>query len=206
MANSQQSPSHGKLIVVVTAAAVVVVLAVLSAFVWPGWAVKSEADASSSSQTSQHTAKKSTPDKPTIDAVPLPDDASNLLSSMPDSVRNFARVAAKHTQDWSASSPLEEYTLTYSTGTKGEDVTLIVAQWSTSDKAENQYTTLTGNLNGTRIAAGEVKVSGASTGNYEVKSTDNGKNAVAVWRNDTVVFRASGAQDSVDTFYRKFPM
>ena len=37
--NSSSTQSHGKLIAVVVAAAVVIILAVLSAFVWPGWAI-----------------------------------------------------------------------------------------------------------------------------------------------------------------------
>ena len=38
--NSSTTQSHGKLIAVVVAAAVVIILAVLSAFVWPGWAIQ----------------------------------------------------------------------------------------------------------------------------------------------------------------------
>ena len=39
MSDTQNSSSHGKLIAAVVAAALVVVLALISAFVWPGWAL-----------------------------------------------------------------------------------------------------------------------------------------------------------------------
>ena len=38
--------------------------------------------------------------------------------------------------------PVEEYALTYSTGKKGQDVTLEVGQWNDGDKAKSQYDTL----------------------------------------------------------------
>ena len=46
MSNTQTaSSSHGKLIAVVVAAALVVILALLSAFVWPGWAMNKTVEA-----------------------------------------------------------------------------------------------------------------------------------------------------------------
>ena len=83
------------------------------------------------------------------------------------------------------------YTLTYSTGDKAKDVTLIIAQWSASDNAKTQYDALASAQTGDELAAGNVKVSGSTTGSYTVKvDALDGKNAVAIWQNDTVVFRA----------------
>ena len=91
MSNTQTSSSHGKLIAAVVAAAVVVVLALVSAFVWPGWALNKN-DAATSSQSSSQNAEPNA--KPTIDAVALPDGSSELLKAMPDTVLNFARTKA----------------------------------------------------------------------------------------------------------------
>ena len=62
---------------------------------------------------------------------------------MPDAVLNFARTKAAAGTSWSGASPVEEYTLTYSTGTDGQEVTLEVAQWSQGEDAQSQYDNLT---------------------------------------------------------------
>lgn len=205
--------SHAKLTVVVSVVAILIVLAVLSAFVWPGWALRSSSSGSSagtsSSSSSASGSASSSPEatKPTISASSLPTDATSLLKAMPDSVLNFARTEASPSASWTSSSPLEEYTLTYSTGVSSADVTLIVAQWSTSDSAKSEYDSLTGALTGTELAAGNVKVSGTTTGSYVVRTdSSDSKKAVAVWQNDTAVFEATGAKTSVTRFYEKFPL
>ena len=83
------SASRGKLIVVMIVAALVVVLALLSAFVWPGWALNKTDEVT---KVQQQTATE--PTKPSIKATALPDDASELLKAMPDSVLNYARTKA----------------------------------------------------------------------------------------------------------------
>ncbi|MCH9275139.1 hypothetical protein JS533_002450 [Bifidobacterium amazonense] len=220
MSNTQTSsvsPSHGKLIAVVVAAALVIVLALLSAFVWPGWALNkggSQSTAQSSGTNSQSSSsgtdskkEEEEPTTPSIKATALPDNASELLKAMPDSVLNYARTAAAASTTWTAASPLEEYTLTYSTGDEAKDVTLIVAQWSTADSAKKQYDALSGALTGTELGSGTVKVSGQATGNYVAKTDANDDTkAVAVWRNDTVVFQATGVKAGVERFYPKFPL
>ncbi|TPF87043.1 hypothetical protein BW13_02000 [Bifidobacterium sp. UTCIF-37] len=195
------SGSHARLFVVVVAAVVAIILAFLSAFVWPGWALnKDVAPKADQSQSAE-------PTTPSIKAEALPSDATELLKAMPDSVLNFARTKAEDSTTWSSSSPLEEYTLTYSTGKKTENVTLVVAQWSTSTPAKTQYDALAKALGGKTIASGSVKVQGSSTGDYVVKGgAEDGAQATAVWRNDTVVFQATGAKSSVQRFYQKFPL
>ena len=88
-----------------------------------------------------------------------------------------------------------------------EDVTLTVAQWSTADSAKAQYDALAGALSGEELGAGDVKVSGETKGSYvaRVDAADDTK-AVAVWQNDTAVFRASGAEEAVMDFYMAFPL
>ena len=197
--NSSTTQSHGKLIAVVVAAAVVIILAVLSAFVWPGWAIQKNDGTSTTTQNNQQKTESSEPTKPTIDATALPDDASELLKAMPGSVLNYARTKADASTTWNSASPLEEYTLTYSTGDAAKDVTLVAAQ--------TQYDALVAAQTGDESASGNVKVSGNVTGAYGVKAdASNSKTADAIWQNDTVVFQATGTKEAVDRFYQKFPM
>ena len=208
MSDTQNSSSHGKLVVAVVAAALVIVLALVSAFIWPGWALNKDSASQQAAQgTSQGASKTTESSKPTINATPLPDDASELLKAMPDSVLNFARTKASASASWSAASPVEEYTLTYSTGKSDQDVTLVVAQWSEKDDAKDQYDSLTGDMSGKELGSGNVKVSGTATGAYTVKTDSDDENkAIAVWQNDTVVFQATGAKESVQRFYQQFPL
>ncbi|OZG61145.1 hypothetical protein BMYO_0444 [Bifidobacterium myosotis] len=205
--NSSTTQSHGKLIAVVVAAAVVIILAVLSAFVWPGWAIRKDAGTAAPNGSSQQQSAEAEPTTPTIEATALPDDATELLKAMPDSVLNYARTKAEASTTWSAASPLEEYTLTYSTGDKAKDVTLVAAQWSTADSAKTQYDALVSAQTGDDQASGNVKVSGNVTGAYVVKAdAADAKKSVAIWQNDTVVFQATGTKEAVERFYQKFPM
>lgn len=198
MANTQNmSSSHKKLIAVVVAAALVIILALLSAFVWPRWALN----------IGKSNTPVEEPTTPSIEAVALPDDATDLLKAMPDTVLNYARTAASASTDWQGDNPLEEYTVTYSTGDEAKDIKLIVAQWTTSDKAKTKYDALVGQLTGTELASGNVKVSGNTTGTYTVRSDVSDENkSVAVWQNDTVVFQATGTKAAIDRFYQKFPL
>lgn len=199
MPNAHNS-SHRTLNVVIAFAAVAIALALLSAFVWPGWALNKPQSQQSQQQTVQ-------PTKPSIEAVELPSDATQLLKAMPDSVLNFARTKADVSETWKDASPLEEYTLTYSTGEKGEDITLVVAQWSVSDSAASQYKVLSKAMKGKELSSGAVKVKGEETGSYLIKTDDNDDdNATAVWRNDTVVFQASASVTCVQRFVEKFPL
>ncbi len=201
MPNASHNSSHRKLNAVIAVAAVAIVLALLSAFIWPGWALnKPQPQQSQPQQTVQ-------PTKPSIEAVELPSDATQLLKAMPDSVLNFARTKADISETWKDASALEEYTLTYSTGEKGEDITLVVAQWSIDDSAISQYKVLSKAMKGKELSSGAVKVKGEETGSYVVKSdNDSADKAIAVWRNDTVVFQASGSTTSVQRFVDQFPL
>ena len=137
----------------------------------------------------------------------LPDDASELLKAMPDSVLNYARTKAGASETWKSASPLEEYTLTYSTGKSAKDVTVIVAQWSDSDTVKKQYDELAKNLTGKELKSGDVKVSGKSTGSYTVRAdSKDGKTATALWQNDTAVFEVTGSKESVLRFSEPFPL
>ena len=201
MGEARNGSSRGKLIAVVVAAALVIVLALVSAFGWPGWALQKQEPESGKVQPA------SQPTKPSIDAEPLPGDATELLKAMPESVLNFARVKAGKSEAWKDASPLEEYALSYATGKDGQDVALTVAQWSGADAAKAQYAKLTGDLGGKTLASGGVKVSGESTGSYVVvQDDDDDTSATAVWQNATVVFQATGNKNQVQRFVQKFPL
>lgn len=205
---SKNAPSkksgHKVVTGVIVALVVLVVFVLLTAFVWPGWATHSSGTDATTSQTQQESTESQTPK---IKAKSLPSDATELLKSMPDTVSAYARQDVSDSKTWKSASPLEEHTVTYSTGTSSSDITLVVAQWAKSDSAKTQYDSLVENLSGTKLAAGNVKVSGKNTGSYEVHEADgNAKKAVAVWQNDTCVFQASGSTAAVKDFYQKFPL
>lgn len=185
--------------IVVAVFVMLFVLALVSAFGWPGWAVRAPAKPVA--------VPTATPSKATVKAEALPGDATALLKAMPDHVSNFARVQADSTDAWADSNPIEEYKLTYSNGNDKDAVQLTVAQWSDSEKAQGQYTKLTGDLKGSSLANGVVKVNGDVTGNYEVKTAESDDTqATAVWRNDTVVFSVTGPKNSVVSVYQLFPL
>lgn len=196
---AQTSSTARKARVVVFVAAAVIVLAIISAFVWPGWAVRAvpqpmEVPTSVASAS------------PTIDAKALPADASELLKAMPDDVSNFARTDAQATDAWDDASPLEAYALTYSTGDAKRDVHVTVGQWSSEEEALTQYNALTKHLDGHELASGNVKVNGANAGAYVVVDDADDGDATAVWRNDTVCARMTGPKASVETVFKLFPL
>lgn len=240
MSNSQESDPqseqpraqsrHRALLAVVAGAVAVMLVALFSAFFWPGWGMNKNGPAG---RTHRNEAARSVPSEPSIKAEELPGNASALLKAMPDSVLNFARMDVVASEDWRSSKPLEEYTVKYSTGSTGQEVVLKVAQWSSGEAAESQYDDLAGRLQGTQISRGDVKVSTNTTGRYVVREDDSRSAAssssstaakggqsgsvggdpkaqmhrtTALWRNDTVVFQATGAKESVLRFYRKFPL
>lgn len=197
---SSVSASHNNLRKVLIVAVIVVVLAIVSAFIWPGWALNRQQPQSAKTQVSS--AKT-----PSIKSKDLPSTSTALLRSMPDSVLDFARVDASPSAKWSSAFPLEEYTVRYSTGESGSDVSVVVAQWSSRDLANKQYELLTDALAGSDIASGKIQVAGKTTGSYVLKADDNSKTkASAIWQNDTVVFEVTGLKQSVERFYKQFPM
>ena len=190
---------------VIIGTVVVVVAALFTAFVWPGWASRFIPNTVQTSQQSSGTAKKQT--KSTATAVPLASDASTLLKAMPDEVGAFARQTVSDSSEWKDSTPIEEHSITYSTGDNDNGtVTLLVAQWASSSDAEKQYQVVLSTLTGKKIAAGAVKVSGQKTGSYELHDTSKANQTVALWRNDTCLFRVTGPSDAVADFYKDFPL
>lgn len=201
--SSKSSPASGvarRARIVVAVAAAVVALAFVSAFGWPGWAVRT---APTPTEVPSAVASAT----PTVDPSALPDDASALLKAMPDHVAGFARGEAAATDAWESAGPVEEYAVVYTTGDAAKDVRLTVGQWADEEAAADQYDALAKALTGKQIAAGGIKVSGETTGSYLVAADkDDASRATAVWRNDTACFRLTGPTESVETVYRLFPL
>jgi hypothetical protein len=190
---------------VIIGTVILVVAALFTAFVWPGWANRLMPGAVQ--ETSQTTSSKTKKKAGTAAPVPLAADATTLLKAMPDQVGSFARQTVSDTSEWKDASPIEEHSITYSTGDNDDgNVTLLVAQWSNGDDAEKQYQSVLSTLKGKKLAAGAVKVSGQQTGSYELHDTSNADQVVALWRNDTCLFRVTGPTDAVEDFYKGFPL
>ena len=131
--NSSTTQSHGKLIAVVVAAAVVIILAVLSAFVWPGWAIQKNDGTSTTTQNSQQKTESSEPTKPTIDATALPDDASG------DAAKDVTLVAAQ----WSSAD-----------NAKTQYDALVAAQ--TGDESASGNVKVSGNVTGAYVVKADA--------------------------------------------------
>ncbi|MDD6373927.1 MAG: hypothetical protein PUF97_05580 [Bifidobacteriaceae bacterium] len=195
--------SHVGRITVVTIAAVALIVALVSAFAWPGWAVRHQNQKPDAAGISPSAS---------VEPSALPTDASDLASALPKTVDVFARLDVTATQNWAAADPLEEYTVEYSDGNDADTVTLIMAQWSDADAASDQYSSLKGAVSGQRVVKGNVKVNGEKTGEYVIVAlTDDSDvtgstQTLALWRNDTVVFYATGSEAAVTDFYNNFPM
>ena len=185
---------------VVCAAAIIVVLALVSAFGWPGWAVRTPpAPVAVPSAVASAT--------PTIAAQPLPSDASELVKILPEHVSNYVRGAVESSDEWQSAAPVEAYAVTYGNGDQAKDVRVLMGQWADAEEAETQYEKLAKALDGEQLAAGNIKVSGQNTGSYVVVGGKGGYGtATALWRNDTVVFRVTGPQASVEAVYKLFPV
>lgn len=198
------SASRGKLIVVMIVAALVVVLALLSAFVWPGWALNKTGRSDEGGSSRPPPSLPSRASRPPRCRMTHPE----LLKAMPDSVLNYARTKAGASETWKSASPLEEYTLTYSTGKSAKDVTVIVAQWSDSDTVKKQYDELAKNLD---WQGAEVRRhQGARQEHRQLHGvradSEDGKTATVLRQNDTAVFEVTGSKESaVLRFWRAVP-
>lgn len=195
---TQEEESHARLRIVIMCMAVLLVLAILSAFVWPGWAIKKD-------DVKQHHMSISQRTTPIIKPLPLPKNASALVRAFPDSVLDYARQDVKVETAWENNSPVEEYIVHYARKKDAGILTLHIAQWSHSQQANKQYEELMEALKGKTLAIGKVKVQSEVTGQYAVWEQAINKNkAVSIWQNSTVVCELSGDKNDVLRFYPKF--
>ena len=197
--DAARSRSHRNRLIVSLIAILLIVAAVVTAFLWPGWALKKKGG-----MPTNQVATTSANATPTIPPQPLPSNASALVKAvLPDSSGTYSRQSVTVTQVWESSQPIEEYVATYSNGVKGQEMT--VAQWSTSDYALKQYQAISGQLTGKQIATGNVVVNGSQTGSYTVhEDAKDPSRAVAVEQNATALFQMTGPKDRMTDFFAKY--
>lgn len=140
------------------------------------------------------------------DAKNSDNDASDLMTAMPGKVGQYTQIHSEISKQWASYQPIEEYTIVYGNGSYTNDLTLIVAQWKNNADAQQRFDSLDTEIPGEYFTSGEVKVAGRTVGSYVVKTQDNSSKAVALWRNDTVVFEVTGGIDAVVQFYQDFPL
>lgn len=133
-------------------------------------------------------------------------DASALMEAMPGKVGAYTQIHSEVSKQWNSYQPIEEYTIIYGNGLYTNDITLIVAQWKNNTDAQQCFNALDIETPGEYYTSGDVKVSGETAGSYVVKTQDNSSQAIALWRNDTAVFKVTGGIDSVVQFYQDFPL
>ncbi|WP_418274905.1 hypothetical protein ACNHYB_08445 [Isoptericola jiangsuensis] len=186
-------------VVAVIALVALAVVAALTAFVWPGFAVDDE--------PLPEVTVTAPPPTPTAEPAELPEGSTEFLAAMPDSALQLVRLEAAEDSAWvEDSGAVEAWALTYADGSEGgAEVALVAGQWADPEAAGEVYDTLLGAA-GEPTASGDVTVGGEPTGSYAVTPGGAEGTSVVLWRNGTAVFRAEGPDPLVQDFYQTFPM
>jgi hypothetical protein len=189
-----------RLVVFSGAGLVVLAVAVLTAFVWPGFAVPEPLP----TPTVTVTAPEPTP---TISPAARTGEQTALSKALPDVVLALVQQKLANLPQWQDEhDALEAWTVTYADGTGADatTVTLQVGQWPDADSATAFYEAQV-KAGGSVARAGDVKVGGKVTGSYAERDGSDGA-AVIWWRNGTVVLRAEGPKDQLEKFYTRYPL
>jgi hypothetical protein len=186
-------------LLLVGALVAVVAIALVTAFVWPGFARQGE--------PVPDVTVTAPPPTPTAEAAELPEGPTELLSSMPDSVLQLVRLDVAENTAWvDDSGAVESWAVTYGDGSEGgEQVDLVVGQWADADAAGEVHAVLL-EAAGDPTLSGDVTVGGETVGTYAVTPGGGAGTSVVTWRNGTVVFQATGPAELVEDFYQSFPM
>jgi hypothetical protein len=183
----------------VVALVAVVAVAVVTAFVWPGFA-REDAD------PQPDVTVTAAPPTPTAEPVELPDDATELLSTLPDHVLQVVRLDVTESGWVEDADAIEAWEITYGDGSAGgEQVTLVAGQWPEADPAAEVHSALL-EAAGDPVVEGDVTVDGETVGPYAVTPGAAEGGSVVTWRNGTVVFQATGPDELVQDFYQAFPL
>ncbi|WP_277208198.1 hypothetical protein [Isoptericola croceus] len=183
----------------VVALVAIAVIALVTAFVWPGFA---RPDAEPLPDVTVTAA----PPTPTADPADLPDDATDFLSAMPGSVLQLVRLDVAENEWVEDADAIEAWDVTYGDGPDGgEQVALVAGQWSDADAASEVHAALL-EAAGTPTAEGDVTVGDETAGTYTVTPGTAAGQSVVTWRNGTAVFQASGPDQLVQDFYQAFPL
>ncbi|ACZ29437.1 hypothetical protein Xcel_0398 [Xylanimonas cellulosilytica DSM 15894] len=188
-----------RILIASAAGALVLVVAVLTAFVWPGYALPEPLP----TPTVTVTAPVPTP---TVSPAERTGEETALTTALPDEVLQFVQRGIENLPAWQDDhQAIESWTVTYADGT-GDDattITLQVGQWSDADAAAS-FAGAQVKAAGTPTKEGDVLVDGEVVGTYAL--IPDGDDAVLWWSNATVVFRAQGPADELEAFYGEYPL
>ncbi|AEG43338.1 hypothetical protein [Isoptericola variabilis] len=182
---------------------VVLLVAVLTAFVWPGFA-RSDDPTPAATVTAP-------PPTPTVEPTGRPENQTALLTALPDTVLQLALRAVEPRADWEDErDAVEAWTLAYADGPDANAagaavVRLVVGQWGDERTAGGVLDDLLADA-GEATMSGDVTVDGESAGTYAVTPGAEDGTAVVTWRNGTVVLQATGPAGLVEDFYSAFPL
>ncbi|ROS76667.1 hypothetical protein [Cellulomonas sp. PhB143] len=181
--------------------AVLVVLALL-ALVWPGFATSDDEAAPAPAVTVTPSAAPT----PAISPAARAEDDTALALALPDHVLRFALVSEGDSTAFDEQDPHEAWRVVYADGegSGAAKVTVDVGQWTDEDDAADAYEAATASL-GDPVGSGDVLVGQDVAGTY-VRVDDGSGTSTVVWRNGTVVLRASGPSADMADVYAAYPL
>lgn len=188
-----------RIVVASLAGALVLAIALVTAFLWPGFAVPEPLPTPTITETAP-------PPEPTIDPVARAGEQTDLTHAVPQTAREFVEQSFANYPTWQdENKAIESWTFTYADaeGADATTITLVVGQWADADAAKSFHDAQV-RAAGSTIRDGQVKVGSDVVGTYAISGTADA--AVMWWRNGTVVMRAEGPQEALETFYTHFPL
>ncbi|MDR2722589.1 MAG: hypothetical protein LBB54_02490 [Cellulomonadaceae bacterium] len=191
-----------RLVVFGAAGTLVIAVAAVTAFAWPGFARPEPAPVPTITVTP-------TPPTPTHTPSPRSGEQTSLTDALPDSVLQYVQVGMTTLDKWQDDGAVEAWTVTYADGAESSASTIVVevGQWRQGEAAQ---AFLTDQLDGTSGQTGDVSVGGTVVGAYTLIAPQGTDSPTAQgelwWRNDTVVFRASGPASALQAFFSAYPL
>ncbi|MFP3714126.1 hypothetical protein [Puerhibacterium sp. TATVAM-FAB25] len=181
------------------AGGVVVAVALLTALVWPGFALPAE-PAPAATVTAP-------PPSPTVSPAAREGEQTELTDALPDTVLQYAQRGFAESTTWGAQDDVvEAWEITYAdgAGAGAVEITVQVGQWADEPAAEGFAAAWLEDA-GEPAEEGEVTVGDEVTGAYAVVPGADGA-ATVMWRNGTVVITATGPADAVEDLYSAYPL
>ena len=188
-----------RIVVASLAGALVLLVALGTAFLWPGFAVPEPLPTPTTTVTAE-------PPTATIEPAPRTGEQTALTQAVPDVAREFVQQSFANHPGWEEEhGAVEAWTFTFADaeGAGATTIDLLVRQWPDADQARSFHDAQV-RAAGATIRGGEVTVGGDAVGTYAISGTADA--AVMWWRNGTVVLRAEGPQEALEAFYTAFPL
>ncbi len=182
----------------------VLLVAVLTAFVWPGFARPDDEPLPAVTVTAPVPT-------PTVEPAGRPENQTAFLKAMPDTALQLAVRGVKVHTPWEDNrDAIEAWRLTYADGNDPEAegaavVRLVAGQWEEADEAGGVLDSLLEDA-GEPTVSGDVTVDGEKAGTYAVTPGPEEGTSIVTWRNGSAVLQATGPADLVEDFYTAFPM